>query len=173
MPQDNFLFSTTIKDNISFYHGGITDAEVEQAAKISSIYDNILEFPEGFDTVVGERGVMLSGGQRQRVSIARAIAKNPCILILDDSLSAVDTETEKEIIGNIKNILKHRTGIIISHRVSAVMYADILSTLKTVPLLSTVLTRNLWSWKGSTIRYICHSPKCLTKIWEQKNDQND
>ena len=67
---------------------------------------------------------MLSGGQRQRVSIARAIAKNPCILILDDSLSAVDTETEKEIIGNIKNILKHRTGIIISHRVSAVMYAD-------------------------------------------------
>lgn len=124
VPQDNFLFSTTIKDNISFYHGGITDAEVEQAAKISSIYDNILEFPEGFDTVVGERGVMLSGGQRQRVSIARAIAKNPCILILDDSLSAVDTETEKEIIGNIKNILKHRTGIIISHRVSAVMYAD-------------------------------------------------
>ncbi len=124
VPQDNFLFSTTIKDNISFYHGGITDEEVEQAAKMSSIYDSILEFPEGFDTVVGERGVMLSGGQRQRVSIARALAKNPYILILDDSLSAVDTETEKEIIGNIKNVLKHRTGIIISHRVSAVMYAD-------------------------------------------------
>lgn len=124
VPQENFLFSTTIRTNISFYHDGITDEEVEQAAKMSGVYDNILEFPEGFDTVVGERGMTLSGGQRQRVSIARALAKNPFILILDDSLSAVDTETEAEILGNIKSILQHRTGIIISHRASTVMHAD-------------------------------------------------
>lgn len=124
VPQDNFLFSTTIKQNISFYHAGISDEEVEQAARMSGVYDNIIEFPNGFDTVVGERGVTLSGGQRQRVSIARALAKNPSLLILDDSLSAVDTGTEAEILGNLKSILNKRTGIIISHRVSTVMHSD-------------------------------------------------
>lgn len=124
VPQENFLFSTTISKNISFYHEGITDEEIEQAARMSGVYDNILEFPEGFNTVVGERGVTLSGGQRQRVSIARALVKNPSIFILDDSLSAVDTETEAEILGNIKILLKSRSGIIISHRVSTVMHAD-------------------------------------------------
>lgn len=124
VPQENFLFSTTIEQNIRFYQEGISEEDVENAAKMSGVYDNILEFPEGFNTVVGERGVTLSGGQRQRVSIARAIVKNPSILILDDSLSAVDTETENEILGNIKIILKNRTGIIISHRVSTVMHMD-------------------------------------------------
>jgi ATP-binding cassette subfamily B protein len=124
VPQENFLFSTSIRHNISFYHEGITDEEVEQAARMSGVYDNILEFPEGFNTMVGERGVTLSGGQRQRVAIARALVKNPSILILDDSLSAVDTETEAEILTNLKTILKSRTGIIISHRVSTVMHAD-------------------------------------------------
>ncbi len=124
VPQENFLFSTTIRHNIRFYHEGITDEEIEQAARMSGVYDNILEFPEGFETIVGERGVTLSGGQRQRVSIARALVKNPSILVLDDSLSAVDTETEAEILGNMKGILKKRTGIIISHRVSTVMHAD-------------------------------------------------
>ena len=124
VPQENFLFSTTIEQNIRFYQEGISEEDVENAAKMSGVYDNILEFPEGFNTVVGERGVTLSGGQRQRVSIARALVKNPSILILDDSLSAVDTETESEILGNIKTILKNRTGIIISHRVSTVMHMD-------------------------------------------------
>ncbi|HAA25945.1 MAG TPA: ABC transporter ATP-binding protein [Ruminiclostridium sp.] len=124
VPQENFLFSTTISDNIRFYQEGITNEEIEEAARMSGIYDNILEFPEGFDTVVGERGVTLSGGQRQRVSIARALIKNPSVLILDDSLSAVDTETESEILNNLKGLLEHRTGIIISHRVSSVMYCD-------------------------------------------------
>lgn len=124
VPQENFLFSTTIGQNIRFYQEGISEEDVENAAKMSGVYDNILEFPEGFNTVVGERGVTLSGGQRQRVSIARALVKNPSILILDDSLSAVDTETESEILGNIKTILKNRTGIIISHRVSTVMQLD-------------------------------------------------
>lgn len=124
VPQENFLFSTTIEQNIRFYQEGISEEDVENAAKMSGVYDNILEFPDGFNTVVGERGVTLSGGQRQRVSIARALVKNPSVLILDDSLSAVDTETESEILGNIKTILKNRTGILISHRVSTVMHAD-------------------------------------------------
>lgn len=124
VPQDNFLFSATIKDNIGFYQENVTDEEIEEAAKMSGVYDDILEFPDGFDTVVGERGITLSGGQRQRVTIARALVKNPSVLILDDSLSAVDTETEKEILTNLRDILKHRTGVVISHRVSTVMYAD-------------------------------------------------
>jgi ATP-binding cassette subfamily B multidrug efflux pump len=124
VPQDNFLFSTTIKNNIEFYQEGIGDDEIIEAAKMSGVYDDILEFPDGFDTVVGERGITLSGGQRQRVTIARALVKNPSVLILDDSLSAVDAETEKEILSNLKNVLKRRTGIIISHRVSTVMNAD-------------------------------------------------
>ena len=121
VPQENFLFSTTIGDNIRFYQEGISNEEIEEAARMSGVYDNILEFPEGFDTVVGERGVTLSGGQRQRVSIARALVKNPSVLIMDDSLSAVDTETEAEILNNLKGILKHRTGKVISNRVSTEM----------------------------------------------------
>lgn len=124
VPQENFLFSSTIRQNIEFYQQGITDAEIEQAARLSGVYDNILAFPLGFDTVVGERGVTLSGGQRQRISIARALVKNPAILILDDSLSAVDTKTEAEVLENIRNVLANRTGILISHRVSTVMHAD-------------------------------------------------
>jgi ATP-binding cassette subfamily B multidrug efflux pump len=124
VPQDNFLFSTTIRQNIEFFKSIYTDDEVEEAARLSGVYDNIVSFPEGFDTVIGERGTTLSGGQKQRISIARAIIKNPSILILDDSLSAVDTKTEEEILGNIKKLLDDRTGIIISHRISTIMHAD-------------------------------------------------
>lgn len=124
VPQENFLFSATIRNNIEFFRNDYSDEEVEQAARLSGVYDNIVAFPEGFSTVVGERGVMLSGGQKQRISIARALIKNPSILILDDSLSAVDTKTEEEILGNIKELLQNRTGIIISHRVSTVKHAD-------------------------------------------------
>lgn len=124
VPQDNFLFSTTIRNNIEFFRSIYSDNEIEEAARVSGVYDNIISFPEGFDTVVGERGTTLSGGQKQRISIARAIVKNPSILILDDSLSAVDTKTEEEILGNIKRLLENRTGIIISHRISTIMHAD-------------------------------------------------
>lgn len=124
VPQDNFLFSTTIRDNIEFFKNLYSDYEIEQAARISGVYDNIISFPEGFDTVVGERGVTLSGGQKQRISIARALVKKPSLFILDDSLSAVDTKTEEEILANIREHLKKRTGIIISHRVSTVKFAD-------------------------------------------------
>ena len=103
----------------------------------------------GFDTVVGERGITLSGGQRQRVTIARALAKNPSILILDDSLSAVDTETENEVLGNIRNILKHRTGIIISHRVSTVMNADRIIYLEDGRIIEKGSHQELMDQKGA------------------------
>ena len=97
VPQDSFLFSTTIKENIEFFRPVYSDEDIENATRLSDIYDNIISFPEGFDTVVGERGVTLSGGQKQRISIARAIIKNASIIILDDCLSAVDTETEQNL----------------------------------------------------------------------------
>lgn len=127
VPQEVFLFSDTIFNNIAF--GLNKDAQglkeqVEQAAKDARVYDNIVEFPNGFNTIVGERGITLSGGQKQRVSIARAIIKQPQILIFDDCLSAVDTETEEEILNNLKRIMLGKTTVIVSHRVSSVQMAD-------------------------------------------------
>ncbi len=124
VPQDVFLFSDTIANNISF---GVDNPDIElvtQAAKDADVYQNILDFPNGFDTLLGERGITLSGGQKQRVSIARAIAKEPKILILDDCLSAVDTKTENAILNSLKKIMENRTSIIISHRVSSAKLAD-------------------------------------------------
>lgn len=124
VPQDNFLFSTTIRDNIAFSNINMDNERVEQATRFANVYDNIMEFPEKFDTILGERGVTLSGGQKQRVSIARAIAKDPKILILDDSLSAVDTKTEEKILEGLKQVMKNRTSIIIAHRISTLKEAD-------------------------------------------------
>lgn len=126
VPQESFLFSTTIKGNIGFaFDEEVQEEEkIMEAAKLSELYSNVIEFPEKFDTILGERGVTLSGGQKQRTSIARAIIKNPGILILDDSLSAVDTQTEEKILENLKEIMKSRTTIIISHRISAIKNAD-------------------------------------------------
>lgn len=126
VPQDAFLFTDTISNNIQF--GLETDEMNEQimhqAAKDAHIYNNIIDFKEGFNTIVGERGITLSGGQKQRVSIARAIIKQPQILIFDDCLSAVDTETEDIILNNLKRIMQNKTSIIISHRISSVQNAD-------------------------------------------------
>lgn len=125
VPQEVFLFSDTIKNNIAFsVNRHYTDEEIYQAAKDAGVYDNIMSFPQGFDTVVGERGVTLSGGQKQRISIARAIISRPRILIFDDCLSAVDVETEELILRNLKTVMKDKTSIIISHRDSALRYAD-------------------------------------------------
>ncbi|MDF2520810.1 MAG: yheI [Clostridia bacterium] len=124
VPQDNFLFSASIRDNINFFKDIYSDGDIERAARLSCIYDNIADLPKGFDTIIGERGVNLSGGQKQRLSIARAIVKNPSILILDDALSAVDTKTEEMIIENLQQVLQDKTGIIIAHRISAVKHAD-------------------------------------------------
>jgi len=129
VPQDVFLFSDTVKNNIAFGSVKITEAQIEQAAKDADVYDNILNFSEKFDTMIGERGVTLSGGQKQRISIARAIVREPAILILDDSLSAIDAKTENNILNNLKRIMKNRTSIIISHRVSSAKMADYIIVL--------------------------------------------
>lgn len=124
VPQDVFLFSDTIYNNIGF---GISDPDPEkviQAAKDADVYENISSFPQGFDTRVGERGISLSGGQKQRVSIARAIVREPNILMLDDALSAVDTKTENNILNSMRRIMEGRTTIIISHRVSSAKLAN-------------------------------------------------
>lgn len=125
VPQDIFLFSDTIENNIAFgYKNKLPEKEViEQAAKDAAIYASIIEFEKGFKTMVGERGVTLSGGQKQRISIARAIIKSPKILIFDDCLSAVDTETEDTILRNLIKIMKNKTSIIVSHRISSVRNA--------------------------------------------------
>lgn len=124
VPQESFLFSDTIKNNIKFGDENATDEEIEEAAKNAYIHHNIIDFNDGYDTFVGERGVTLSGGQKQRVSIARAIIKDPKILIFDDCLSAVDTETEEIILGNLQRISSDKTTIIVSHRISSVKHAD-------------------------------------------------
>jgi ATP-binding cassette, subfamily B, multidrug efflux pump len=124
VPQDNFLFSASIKENIGFFRVGYSIEEIENAAKLSCVYDNIKAFPNGFETVIGERGVNLSGGQKQRISIARALIKTPQLLIMDDALSAVDTKTEEEIVNNLSDILKDKMAIIIAHRISAVKHSD-------------------------------------------------
>lgn len=124
VPQDNFLFSDTLKNNIAF---GVTQKDPEairQAAMDACIHDNIMDFPEGYETMVGERGVTLSGGQKQRSSIARALLKDAPILILDDALSAVDTDTEEQILGNLKKNRQGKTTLIIAHRISTIQNAD-------------------------------------------------
>ena len=124
VPQDVFLFSDSIANNIAFGIDHADQAIVEKAAKDADVYQNIIDFPKGFETMLGERGITLSGGQKQRVSIARAIAKEPKILILDDCLSAVDTKTENSILTALRKIMENRTSVIISHRVSSAKLAD-------------------------------------------------
>ncbi|MDY2586749.1 ABC transporter ATP-binding protein [Winogradskyella aquimaris] len=124
VPQDAFLFSDTIKNNIKFGKEDATDQEVIEAAKDAKVHKNIIEFSKGYDTVLGERGITLSGGQKQRVSIARAIIKKPEILLFDDCLSAVDTETEEKILKNLIKLTKDKTTIIVSHRVSSAKNAN-------------------------------------------------
>jgi ATP-binding cassette subfamily B protein len=130
VPQDAFLFSDTIKNNIKFGKENATDEEVFEAARKSVVHDNIIQFNQQYETILGERGITLSGGQKQRVSIARAIIKNPEILLFDDCLSAVDTETEEQILNNLLEISKDKTTIIVSHRVSSAKNADIIIILE-------------------------------------------
>ncbi|WP_297421179.1 ABC transporter ATP-binding protein [Clostridium sp.] len=124
VPQDNFLFSASIADNIKFFKEIYSKKEIIEASQNSCICESIMDLPDDFSTILGERGVNISGGQKQRISISRALIKNPEILILDDALSAVDTITEAEILKNLRKIRKNKTSIIIAHRISAVMEAD-------------------------------------------------
>lgn len=124
VPQETFLFSETLRNNILYGNNIGNESDVLKASKISKLDNDVESFPLGYDTILGERGITLSGGQKQRTSLARAIAINPKILILDDSFSAVDTNTEEEILKNLKEFMKDRTSIIISHRISTVKEAD-------------------------------------------------
>ncbi len=130
VPQETFLFSETIAGNIAFGVESATKEEVEQAAEQAGIAEDILEFPKGFDTLVGERGITLSGGQKQRTAIARALIRHPRILILDDALSSVDTYTEEKILKHLRRIMRGRTSLIVSHRVSTVKDADLIVVLE-------------------------------------------
>ncbi|MDD3607030.1 MAG: ABC transporter ATP-binding protein [Candidatus Cloacimonas acidaminovorans] len=126
VPQDIFLFSESIADNIRLGNPEASDEEVFEAARIAQVYDEIMEFEQKFETVVGERGVTLSGGQKQRVAIARALLTNPNILILDDALSAVDTKTERRILNRLIEIRKGKTTLIIAHRISSLQHSDLI-----------------------------------------------
>jgi len=129
VPQETFLFSETVRENIAFGKEDATDDDVRSAAGAASIAEDIESFPEQYKTVVGERGITLSGGQKQRTAIARAIIRNPRILILDDALSSVDTHTEDKILNHLREIMQGRTTIFISHRVSTVRNADRIAVL--------------------------------------------
>lgn len=124
IPQDHFLFSSSIKNNITFFQDRYSQADVEKAAKYACIHDTISAFPDGFETLLGDRGINLSGGQKQRVSIARCLIRNPRMLIIDDALSAVDSITERQILHNLKKLHSDRTTILIAHKISTVMHAD-------------------------------------------------
>jgi len=130
VPQDTFLFSETIRENIGFGVDNVLDEHVLEAAEIASISGEIQGFPDRFSTILGERGITLSGGQRQRTSLARAIARKPKILVLDDALSSVDTATEERILNGLQNIMRERTTILVSHRVSTVKNADQIVVLR-------------------------------------------
>ncbi|MGB7587051.1 MAG: ABC transporter ATP-binding protein [Terriglobales bacterium] len=129
IPQETFLFSESVRENIAFGKADATDAEVRSAAEAASIAEDIEGFPEKYRTLVGERGITLSGGQKQRTAIARAIIRNPRILVLDDALSSVDTHTEDKILNHLRDVMQGRTTIFISHRVSTVRNADLIAVL--------------------------------------------
>lgn len=148
VPQEVFLFSDTISNNIAFGLDQADQASIERAAKDADVYQNIVEFPKGFETMLGERGITLSGGQKQRVSIARAIAKEPKILILDDCLSAVDTKTENSILTALRRIMENRTSVIISHRVSSAKLADHIIVLDDGKIIERGDHDSLMSQKG-------------------------
>jgi ATP-binding cassette, subfamily B, multidrug efflux pump len=129
VPQETFLFSDSVKGNIAFGVEKAEMAEVEWAAEIAGLSEDIAEFPDRFETLVGERGITLSGGQKQRTAIARAVLREPKILILDDALSSVDTYTEEKILGRLRGVMRDRTSVIVSHRISTVRDADMICVL--------------------------------------------
>src|SRR5512134_954887 len=153
--QEPFLFSRTIRENITYGVGrDVSQEEVERAAKAAAVHDVILTFPDGYNTLVGEKGVTLSGGQKQRVTIARTLLKNPRILILDDSTSSVDTETEAEIRGALNELMENRTTFIIAHRIQSVMVADLILVMDKGEVIQTGTHEDLVSQADGMYRRI-------------------
>ena len=148
VPQDIFLFSDSIANNISLAKQDIERTYVEEVARYAQVYDEIIDFEDGFDTVIGERGVTLSGGQKQRIAIARALLTNPNILILDDALSSVDTKTEKKILDLLIKLRKDKTTIIIAHRISSLQHADKIIVLNNKKIAETGTHQELLAKMG-------------------------
>jgi len=148
VPQDAFLFSDTIKNNIQFGKENASQEEIEHFAKIADVHKNIMRFEKGYETILGERGITLSGGQKQRVSIARALIKDAPVLLLDDCLSAVDTETEERILNNLKDISAKKTTIIVTHRVSSAKNADKIIILNDGEIIEQGTHNQLLNQKG-------------------------
>jgi len=149
VPQEVFLFSETIYNNIAFGMTETNSGQVEMAAKNAAVFENIMEFGKGFETLIGERGITLSGGQKQRLSIARALIKEPQILIFDDCLSAVDTRTEEDILNNLSRIMKNKTSILISHRVSTIKNADRILVMDSGEIIEQGTHYELMALKGN------------------------
>ena len=171
VPQENFLFSDTLEENIAFgleeriqENPSIRDS-IQQAARDACIHDNIMDFPEGYLTMVGERGVTLSGGQKQRSAIARALLKDSPILILDDSLSAVDTDTEEQILDNLLRIRRGKTTIVIAHRISTLQKADHVAVL-TEGRLAEYGTHEELIAKNGFYSHICEKQQLEAKLQE-------
>ena len=129
VPQETFLFSATIRENIALGRPDAPVGEVAEAARLAGLEPDLAAFPNGLDTIVGERGLTLSGGQKQRVTLARALLRDPRILLLDDCLSAVDTATEEQILRNLRSVFRGRTVFLVSHRISTVKEADLILVL--------------------------------------------
>ena len=152
VPQETFLFSETLAENVAFGVERAERAEVEWAAEIAGLAEDVRGFPDGFDTLVGERGITLSGGQKQRTAIARAVMRQPRILILDDSLSAVDTYTEEKILSQLRGVMRERTSLIVSHRISTVRDADVICVLEEGRLVERGTHEALLAAGGNTPR---------------------
>ena len=146
--QDNFLFSTTLKENISVFKDGFDDDEIEKSTKKAMIYDEIGKMKDGFDTIIGERGVDLSGGQKQRVAISRAFLLRSNIVIFDDTFSALDNKTEEKVMKNVEKLCKDKTCIIISNRISDIKNADEIIVLEEGQIIQRGIHKELIEQEG-------------------------
>jgi len=171
VPQDNFLFTDNIYNNIDFGHRDKSKDEIIEAAKKACVHDNIIDFKDGYDTLVGERGVTLSGGQKQRISIARALIKDPRILILDDAVSSVDTDTEEKILGHLKEDRKEKTTIIIAHRISTIQNADRIIVIDEGEVIEKGTHSELL--ENQKLYYSLYQKQLLEKELEEENDNGD
>ncbi|MBQ3169601.1 MAG: ABC transporter ATP-binding protein, partial [Clostridia bacterium] len=164
VPQETFLFSDTLEDNIRFGHPDATHEEVEKAAHVAQAIEFIDHMPDGYETIVGERGIGLSGGQKQRIAIARAVLTEPAILVMDDSTSAVDMETEYLIQNDLKEVLKNRTTFIIAHRISSVKNADQILVLKDGRIVERGTHKELISMEGEYYNMVQDQYKDLKTV---------